>query len=69
VVCSGAANDSKADIASAQRRERSIRRSVEGKVARRERGRQDLLHDGRGFVVSRDRDLPDGHAEARKHTR
>ena len=64
LTSAGAANDREADPPGEEYRQGSLRRGVEGKVARGERRRQDLLHNGGGELVQGDRALPDCPAEA-----
>ena len=64
VLVVGAAYDREADPADQVDWQGSVRRSVEGQLARGERRREDLLHHRGGKLVPRDGALPDGAAAA-----
>ena len=63
-MSAGAANDCETDPPGEEYRQGSLRRGVEGEVARRECRSKDLLHNGGGELVQGDRALPDGPTEA-----
>lgn len=66
-AAAGAADHSSHHRPAGEHREGSVRGGVEGEVARRGRGGEDLLLQGREVVVPRSRNLPDHHAQTREH--
>lgn len=66
-AAAGAADHRSHHRAAGEHREGPVRGGVEGEVARRGRGCEDLLLQGREVVVPRGRDLPDHHAQTRQH--
>ena len=68
-VChTGAAHHRQADPDDEAGGEGALRGGVDGPVARREGGRQGVLHHRGGELVQGDGDLPDLPHEARQHT-